>query len=808
MKKMNKKWITLMLAGAVCSATLGTALIKTEVKSSAEDVTYALTDIFSGTDNAAISAKKVGSDTAETTAFTFTDGEMVRIKRSLAFKWYEGKDNVKYLTIKFAFEDLNFTSMSFVVESTSAWATEDEKATNTVQFTNESGKIYASVLNGKDTEPKDGKKETAIVAGTEITLALAAGNEDGEFAVKLNDAEIGSFTNVGANSSTYTYDEMHPLEIEAKLADTTTKTTLLLDEINGQRFDNVTSKENSTAKLVTDTAAPVLVVNEEINGFLLGAAFSLNYEKIDVLQSSSLSEAKKYYQYDPTDTEWKVETSLSSSVYFMDTTYYVNAAGNKVNTIPAGEEANYKATSVYEVEKQEYAAIEITLGDNAHNTAETKKVYDLSWYASSSALAEKKLGENARDFIILNRSEQGATYKIVTANTTTAVNDKSADYDTQVNAYQAELEKAAADVYAGSNSYIYFPSVEWLFKDDNGYRNLKFTISYKSPSADSAKTSSSLSYNSLKLAASDEGLYEVKLFANDKAGNTMKYYLDGELVEVTSSNVWDIEEIPSFIFEIENRGLKVEEPTKVNGKKDKEILDETYTFSDATIIGASNEKSDYALFKLDRSVYNSTLTASQKQITDSVLTGITYTALQAEVKTRLADKTDADVVNKKYLEVYKKAYASLVAKAVEGDVTKVLACFTEVKEYNSLITEEDETAWKNSDNKYNWKPDSKSFKTIEEGEFMIFADYWEAELPMQRAVAYKLIVVDSEADSIKGDSNWLKNNLVSVILFSIAGVMLILIIILLLIKPSEETLEDVDEKAAKKKEKNEKKDKE
>ena len=71
-------------------------------------------------------------------------------------------------------------------------------------------------------------------------------------------------------------------------------------------------------------------------------------------------------------------------------------------------------------------------------------------------------------------------------------------------------------------------------------------------------------------------------------------------------------------------------------------------------------------------------------------------------------------------------------------------------------------------------------------------------LNVNDAVAYKLITVESEAATIKGETDWLKNNVVSVVLFSIAGVMLILIIILLLVKPSDETLEDVDEKVANK----------
>ena len=76
---------------------------------------------------------------------------------------------------------------------------------------------------------------------------------------------------------------------------------------------------------------------------------------------------------------------------------------------------------------------------------------------------------------------------------------------------------------------------------------------------------------------------------------------------------------------------------------------------------------------------------------------------------------------------------------------------------------------------------------------------------MTRAAAYMVVVVESKTAVIEGDDNfgeWIEQNLVSVILFAIAGVMLILIVILLLVKPSDETLEDVDAKAAKEKKTN------
>ena len=92
----------------------------------------------------------------------------------------------------------------------------------------------------------------------------------------------------------------------------------------------------------------------------------------------------------------------------------------------------------------------------------------------------------------------------------------------------------------------------------------------------------------------------------------------------------------------------------------------------------------------------------------------------------------------------------------------------------------------------------KTFKTVEEGHFFVLADYWEDADPMQRAAAYKVVLVESKTATIEGESQWWKDNLVSVILFSIAGVLLILVIVLLFIKPSDEKLEDLDKKVDKK----------
>jgi hypothetical protein len=136
------------------------------------------------------------------------------------------------------------------------------------------------------------------------------------------------------------------------------------------------------------------------------------------------------------------------------------------------------------------------------------------------------------------------------------------------------------------------------------------------------------------------------------------------------------------------------------------------------------------------------------------------------------------------------------------------ACFVEIQEFDDRIDEELHSEEWDKNNKYNWTSSAKSFTAVEEGKYIIMADYWEKELPSQRVAAYKVVVVESKVDTIEGEGNsWLKNNVVSVVLFSVAGLMLIIIVILLLIKPSDETMEDIDKKAEKKAKKEQKEDK-
>lgn len=826
MKKSNKKLITLMLAGAVsCTAILGAALIKNPVKSSAAETKYSLTDIFSSNAGSAISAEKQDSaDSEQTTTFTLSNGDYVRYKNDLAFKWFkndgQGKGLAQYLSVDFSFKTLDFDTVTVKVENESSVATEAEKAANSVVFKNNNGVVSVAVISDGMKASEAKYQETKIAANTPIQLKLAEDADEvyDEFSVYVNDGEkdidVGTFTHMGANFGDYKYadaskekESMYPLQIKVE-AGKDKKAVVYLDQINGQRFDNVV--DDAGIKKVKDTAAPVLVVNEDVNGFMLGAAFSLQYEKIDVLQKSSLTETKKYYQYNPADKAPEYDNdndkvtykdSLTTSTYFLDTVYYVDGEGKVVDADAEGA----KATSVYQENGAEYVAIRFTLGDNAYNVAAqgkdySKAIYDLSWYAEDGAVKTLEQGEGeskvSTDFLVVDRNTDGPSYKYITANETKATNDVDAKLEDLVEEYNAQLATAAEKVYGGSNDYIYFPSMDWLVDDNNGYRNLKFTVCYKTATK-ASQSSSNLSYNGLKLSASEAGLYEFKILAKDEAGNAMQYYLDGELVEVTSSNIWDIEEIPSFSYEIKNQGIKVknEDDEDDTDRMDTQILNETYTLSGITTLGGSN-KTAYALYTVNLDVYNKTLSDGDEVLEQKHLVSITYKELREAMADKLSsvgEKYDGD-----YFAMYIDVYAGLLAKKVDGDQAKIKMCFQAVAPYNEKITEDD-AGW--AQNKLEWqKSGDSSFLTAEEGEYLILADYWDSLLPtVSRTAAYKLIVVESEADVIKGETEWLKNNIVSVVLFSVAAVMLILIIILLLIKPSDETLEDVDNKAKAKK---------
>lgn len=843
MKKQNKKLITLLLAGAFCcTAAIGVASLQS-VRSFADEssssttaaTTYELNKLFTTT------ALVKGEEQA---TLQIGNNGRAGYRNAVALKWFDGEKDAndkyvaQYFNFQFAFEDANFTCITLSMDSASSVASEQGKATNKIKFVKDATSTADTLVLDVTVISDDGEEQLigskiSVAVGEKLTLALtesAACKYSDQFEVLMSNESgalnsgVGIFKNVGANYAAYstTKDkEKYPLLFTAQTVETAAsteekreyeKTNISIYALNGQSFDGVVDDK------VEDDAAPVLVVNEEIKGFMLGAALSWNetatsetvppYVVIDVLKTSipAADKVVEYYQYAPNTelTDGKLPyKKFDFSYKFMPTVY----------TETVGEEE--VTTSVFEANGEEYVSIRFSLSDSVNKNVE----YYLSWYADEEALRDVESNE----YIVLNRNKEGAKLAMSSdkayVKTEDGVNKYLVIDDNGVESYVTEYEGSeldkfakeynkllatkAEDIYAGSNAKMQFPTLEGLFYDDNGYRNLSFTICYKTEtSGASSKTANS--YSQLQLDATKVGMYEVKIFATDKANNKMKFYLDGKLVDVDTTNVWKIDAIPTFTYTVKSQGLKLqnEDSQTATARNTTKAIGETYSFSSLTVVGgAENQQSEFALFKV-----NTDRWSELKLGSIPAFTSVNYKEIREMIKDgNLLAKVGVEDGYEDYFALYLDVYATKLAEDLSLDKAKVLSCFDRIEKYNAKLDKND-AEWEEY-NKYEFgKTSASSFKVLDDGGvYLMFADYYDEDLEQfSRVGAYKVIKAEQKADVIKGETEWLKNNLVSVILFSIAAIMLVLIVVLLLIKPSDETLEDVDAQVDGKKVKNKK----
>ncbi len=764
MKKQKKTLLSIMLAASLGAAAFGGVAALGVFDASADAKTYNYTDVFGASGSAALSANATDSTKL---SLTLPDGGSAYLKkRDLALKWYEKADEASYFSFEFALADKNFETISIIIESASAWATEDEMATNTVQFINTNGAVTVKVNDGEAKPVED----TALAST--LKLALAHSDNYGEFDVTLNGASIGAFENVGANFAENTTD-ITPFTIKAELPEGSEEKTV----VNFVSLNKQSLALNASGQF-TDNAAPVLIVNDELNGFTLGTQYAVTAEAVDVLETS-LTTTITYYQYNPTTEADKIAdayvTMPTTKPYLTETVY---------------KGTDEKAHSVFDDEGAEFLSVKYTLKDES----DASSVVELAWYAN----AVKKIGDVT--YITMDRNEEGAEYTFLTKNAdNTQTFTETQAYKDFVASLKAETEDENGDpvLVAGSETELLIPTLKGLISDNDGYSNLKFTICYRN--VEGENTSSNLSASKLKLTLARAGVYEMKIFANDKAGHTMKYYLDGKEVEVSSSNIWDIEEIPTWSFEVLDKGLSIESETG-SDREDTETIDSNYSISDVNVLGdgASDCSKEFMLFKVDVTKFTGTATNA---LTESMLSDVTYSGMQAKAESGLGAALAA---GEDYLDFFKKVYLECLAEKMGGTSVDALldsGVFTEIQPFDSRIDEDKhESEWAKN-NKYNWNATNGTFTTAEEGVYLMIGVYSDAEIASDKVSAYKVIIAEDEEDIIKGETEWLKNNLVSVILFGVAGVMLILIIILLFVKPSDETVEDVGT-AAKKQKKN------
>lgn len=698
--------------------------------------------------------------------------DTVAYRKNLAYKWYDDNSgSPKYFNMTLGFENISFERFIIKFESQHYVKNKDGKAVNYVIFFPASeGKVRALITS--DGDAKETANTTELDASG-ITVKFTDRTSD-RYCVSVADNNgnevTDDFENVAgtyAKASTSSSSPVYPLVFSAEFADEEQEgresAKMVLYSLNGQSFALSGTSYNADLDYyyggtATDETPPVLCLEDELTYFKLGGEIDFGYAVIDVLRTSP-KETVKYYalsvaqsgdtDFDPTAEENFTEIKTSEK-YILK---------------PSIDDYLPAATGVFDYGTTALRAdmavkVVVTLQDTTSNPATADVCLD--WYVP----ADYKVTVNGADYIAVAEDSRGASYNYDGAN--------GKSWQDITDGYQTEIDELTKDLSAGSLTNLYLPSVEELFGDNaTAYTDLKFSIYYYGASQ---LSNTGLSYNNLYINVTQMGQYTFTVYATDAAGNSM-YYIDddGELAEFTAGDIWDMyadedkeglaEKLPWFTFEAGYTGVKFDETP---GLQSTAYVGTSYTSASSSfkINGISGSyTTEYRLFLFDRAGY--------------------YAYTNGETLT----------------------YEGFVEKLDElFDNPETAKLFTEIPAVEDMEeTDPEYETYKD----YGWSKNSTTFTPQDNNAFyLIRAEVKDVKYNTSPSACNLGVVASLKAKAIKGESDWLKNNIPSVILLTVAGLALVGIILLLVIKPKNK--EDIDvtfEKAEKTKKKGKKADK-
>ncbi len=790
MRLTKYKLTIIMLALVMLFSLTAFFALKTVKPHAAGTVTVSGTNVFTSAGEANVIAHKEGEgdDAKYHTMFTFGyNDDTVSYRRNLAYKWYEqytegeGDDAVKKVrkglfNMEIGFANLSFERFIITFESQQYNKSKDNKSQNYVIFVpaKEEGRVYATVSADKDAEVPEDKSIDAKriqIKFFEDDANVVAGGYD-VFVGNDADAIVGRLENVKGNyskSSTSSTNPVYPLIFAADFGEDGEKedsakdsvknaAQMVLYSLNGQAFEVTGANYDSNNQYyyggtVADKKPPVLCLESSFNYFTLGDELDFDYAVIDVLRSSPSSTVHyytlSYEQYASTEITDYNDKELFEEV------------GDDLRLETDYDKYLPDANEIYneDLKADMLVKVYVTLTDVSSNS-EKDDVY-LDWYVPE----EYRINVKDTDFIAVANDGLGVTFNYDGTGT-----DENAKTWEQLKAeYQAEVDEAAKDLSAGSSSYFYLPSPEKLFKDNaDAYTNLRISIYYYHQSQQS---NTNLVTSNLSINVSRQGAYTFTVYATDAAGNNM-YYLEEveegkdydkqigdkyyKVVEFQGGDVWDMfndkdelyDKLPWFNFNVSYTGVSFEETP---GLQSTAYVGTSYSSATFKINGiADSYSTKYRLFIFDRAGYY-----NDKGKTFS------YESFIGEM-----DGLFADADTRKY---FKEIHS----------VTETDANYEEFKDYG-------------------WSGTSTTFTPQDANAFYyIRAEVTDTQYNTDPVTCGLAVVASVNAKELKGESDWLKNNIASVVLLIIAGLALIGIILLLVIKPKDKS--DIDEQFEKRK---------
>ncbi len=770
----------------IFSVTAFFAVNFTKTADAAGTVSISGTNVFTAT-GANVVVTNPDDDNKQYTMFTFGDNEdVVSYRKNLAYSWWsklpdEEKNEDGQVTVithepehglfnmEIGFRNLNFEKFVITFESQQYFKTEDSKTVNYIMFfPSEDGQsVNVIITDDKDATPDAGAdKAVAHLSPDKISISFTEKEEfpetlaGGEYGVTVESGATrvtGIMKNIGGNYAKYSSSStkpVYPLMFGAEFPaeeeqDGERKAAqMVLYSLNNQSFlinEKSATEDDSgefyTGGTVTDDTPAVICLNKEISYLNVGGSVKFEYQAIDVIRSSP-STTLYYYQLSVDDykkddvnfDDYKDTATSDKTGRFNEVKADTLLDSDTVFYKPTGNDLNGFAQNLnVDMAVKVYAKVL----DTTSNGAESYVFFD--WYLDD----EHKLKIKDSDFIAVGNDDDGVTYNYGAGNKTFASDNEI------LKSYQAKVDEAAKDLSAGSLSYFYLPSAEELFADNaTAYSNMKISIYYYYGSNKSQNSSLSTNNLSINITRADSCWFT--LYATDTASNDM-YYIDenGERVEFKTGEIWEIFEdeerhdyLPWFHFKVNYKGVHFKETP---GKQSTAYVGNEYTSASFEINGVENSyQTKYRLFLFNRAQY----------FNDN--NGATFTYEQ------FIEKMDG---------------------LFEGSETRKY--FKEIKE----VTENDEDYEEFKD--YQWSSTSTSFVPQDGNAFYyIRAEVTDTAYNVKPVTCSLAVVASEEAKALQGDSEWLQNNIASVILLSVAGVSLIAIILLLVIKPKSK--EDID----------------
>lgn len=707
MKRHKFKILSLLAVLALSTALAGTLLFFVSA-----ETTYTASNIFSSSGATTVSDQGY-------IAYDLQDGANVYYRKDLALKWYASADGASYFSTEFSFGgSYNFEKFTMTLEAAPFTSNKDGKSTNTLEFTvGGDGALDVSVNGAAAVDV------AASESGT-VTVALSKSRTAGNFAVSVNNDVLSEeFTDIGMNYADYASSSsdtpLTPLTFNAELKEGQESQRFIVRSLNGQSL-----ALNDSGSVVDDTA-PVLVVNSDVKLFILGSELDFDYVAIDVLDSS-VTTTRYYYAYDAE------KARVGFDVEGQDTTYAQMDSDRRFF------ENDFAST--FKSENAGYLSVAFKLSDG-----DNSQYYFIEWYADSAVLQTK--GDYAYVKVVVPDSvDVSPEYNF---------SNGTSEYQDLVDA--ASKDEDGKSIQVGTGAYFYIPSLKPYVTDDTcGYSDMTFDVYYRTNGADT-QSSTGLSYDALKIELTAEGKYEFRVVPSNYLGNAIVGHdKDGKKVtSIDSSNVWEIQELTTFSFNVKYNGVSIEEPEDA----DDGYIDVTYTFDSFEIISLSNSQNS---LKTEYKLY--------------------YLQLNAEYAGKTISAEDLK--------------ASLLAVTEENGGVCTYGTWTEIEE----TTDEDEE----SPYAESWSASSRSFVPKVAGYFGITVKATDLGLSTPSKTEAAVANVSSKADSLPGSTYWLQNNILSIVFICISAACLIGIVVLLLVKPKNKKTAAVSEESSKSEELKEK----